>query len=147
MHDPFFADRLHQLSAVNLPEHFQSQSLSQNHPYARDNTLVNALASRAQVTASAVDNLNDANTKKTFLHPQTITAILEAREQQNESHEQIEADFGLEAGLIDKKLGPYLRRPSAKRAPSKTVVNQGAEARKVTRAMDMNADMDGELKQ
>lgn len=145
--DPQFSDRLQQLSAVNLPQHFQGQARAQGPRYAPapENPLVNALASRAQVTQEADRNLGDAGALRRYVHPQTITAILEAREVQGDSARQIEMDFRLAEGVLDK-LGPQLRRPTAKRVEPKTVVNQGAEARKAKRAMDMDSDMDGEMK-
>lgn len=145
--DPQFAGRLQQLTAVDLAGHFSSQRTAQGPRYAGAgrNALVGALESRASVASAAAQNLGDANALRQYVHPQTITAILEAREVEGQGPEQIERDFGLAPGVLEK-LGKHLRRPTAKRAEPKTVVNPGTEARKVQRALDMNSDMDGEVK-
>lgn len=89
--------------------------------------------------------MRDEGALRQYVHPQTITAILEAREVEKEGNDQILKDFGLDPKVLDK-LGLFLRRPSAKRAESKSVVNPGKEARSVKRAMDMDSDMEGEMK-
>lgn len=142
--DPQFSDRLRQLGAFDIPAQVAAQQqLQRKQVYSVDNVLVNALASREKITHQAQTNMDDASAPRQYLHPQTITAVLEAREQDKDGVQRIESDFNLAPGVLDR-LGPYIRRPTAKAAPIRQN-NPGRENRAALKAMSMSSDMEGEV--
>ncbi|KAF5101219.1 hypothetical protein DV451_002263 [Geotrichum candidum] len=150
--DTLYNDRLRELGQFNIPEQIQSQlhelQRQQQAQYQKSNILLSALASRASVEAETQRNLDDSNdgvATRRYLHPQTITAILTARDADGDSPEQIKAEFNLDDSVL-ARLGPWLRRPSAPPVlkPKTVVADVGREAREARRALSVDADMGGE---
>jgi hypothetical protein len=150
--DTLFNDRLRELGQFNIPEQIQSQlqelQRQQQAQYQKSNPLLSALASRASVEAETQRNLDasdDGKTTRRYLHPQTITAILTARDADGDSAERIKAEFNLDDSVL-ARLGPWLRRPSAPPVlkPKTVVADVGRETREARRALSVDADMGGE---
>lgn len=150
--DTLFNDRLRELGQFNIPEQIQSQlqhlQQQQKMRYQTSNTLLSALKSRADVEAETQRNLDESNdgaATRRYLHPQTITAILTARDADGDSPERIKAEFNVDDSVL-ARLGPWLRRPSAPPVlkPKTLVTDAGREEREARRSLSVDTDMDGE---
>ncbi|KAF5103092.1 hypothetical protein D0Z00_000070 [Geotrichum galactomycetum] len=150
--DTLFNDRLRELGQFNIPEQIQSQlhalQRQQQSQYQKSNPLLSALASRATVAAQTQQNLDasdDGTTTRQYLHPQTITAILTARDADGDSPARIKAEFNIDDAVL-ARLGPWLRRPSAPPVltPKTVVADVGRETREAHRALRVDTDMSGE---
>lgn len=135
--DPQYADRLLELSSFDIAAQVKEMQRQSQPRYTANNTLLSAIKSRTEVNQIAEKDIDSSTSGKKYVPPQTITAILEARDNDKDSIEAIMRDFNIDSEVLRKLR--FVRKPTATPAPKQQ------DLRTQAKHLDSRSELEGEL--